>query len=159
MSTPVSDIEQSYRKESVPDFEVGDRVAVGVLIRELTKGAKGKEEEKTRIQQFIGDVIAISGKGLGRSFTVRRVTQGEGIERTFPVHSPLVTEIDVQRKGVVRRAKLYVLRKKTGKAARIKERQHSGSTKGRKATPKPTPAPEAPATEAAPADGGEAQDS
>jgi large subunit ribosomal protein L19 len=75
-------------------------------------------------------VIAIKGRGLGRSFTVRRIVEGEGVERVFPYHSPLVSAVEVRRKGVVRRAKLYNLRTKTGKAARIRERSTHGDGQG-----------------------------
>ena len=122
MSTPVDSIEAKYAKSTLPEFKVGDHVSVAVLIREpAPKGAKNKEDRE-RIQNFIGDVIAIQGRGLGRSFTVRRVVQGEGVERVFPFHSPLVTGVEVKRHGDVRRAKLYDLRGKSGKSARIKER-------------------------------------
>ncbi|MCB9898399.1 MAG: 50S ribosomal protein L19 [Planctomycetes bacterium] len=122
MSTPVDSIEAKYAKSQLPEFKVGDHVSVAVLIREpAPKGAKNKEDRE-RIQNFIGDVIAIQGRGLGRSFTVRRVVQGEGVERVFPFHSPLVTDVEVKRHGDVRRAKLYDLRDKSGKAARIRER-------------------------------------
>ncbi|RKY19503.1 MAG: 50S ribosomal protein L19 [Planctomycetota bacterium] len=123
MSTPVERVEQGLGKQNLPVFSVGDHVSVGVLIREAAaKGAKNKED-RTRIQHFIGDVIAVGGSGLGRSFTVRRVVQGEGLERVFPFHSPLVKEVEVLRHGDVRRAKLYDLRTKSGKSARIKERR------------------------------------
>ena len=122
MSTPVSPIDKKYMKPELPEFEVGDQVSVAVLIREPhPKGSKEKGD-RTRTQNFIGDVIAIQGKGIGRSFTVRRIVEGEGVERVFPFHSPLVQDVTVRRKGKVRRAKLYDLRKKSGKAARIKER-------------------------------------
>ncbi|GJM20461.1 MAG: 50S ribosomal protein L19 [Planctomycetota bacterium] len=123
MSSRVDDVEKANGKSEVPEFNVGDHVSVAVLIREAApKGAK-KQEDRQRIQNFIGDVIAIGGRGLGRSFTVRRVVQGEGVERVFPFHSPLVTAVKVERRGDVRRAKLYDLREKSGKAARIKERR------------------------------------
>ena len=130
MSSRVDDIEAANGKSELPEFNVGDHVSVAVLIREAApKGAK-KQEDRQRIQNFIGDVIAIGGKGLGRSFTVRRVVQGEGVERVFPFHSPLVTDVKVERRGDVRRAKLYDLREKSGKAARIKERRvHKDGTK------------------------------
>lgn len=122
MSTPLDSTEAKYAKAQLPVFKVGDHVSVAVLIREpAPKGAKNKEDRE-RIQNFIGDVIAISGRGLGRSFTVRRVVQGEGVERVFPFHPPLVTNVEVKRHGEVRRAKLYDLRGKSGKAARIRER-------------------------------------
>jgi large subunit ribosomal protein L19 len=101
-------------------------VAVAVLIREAPAPGSKDKGDKTRVQHFIGDVIAIKGRGLGRSFTVRRIVEGEGVERVFPFHSPLVSAVEVRRKGVVRRAKLYTLRQKTGKAARIRERTGAG---------------------------------
>lgn len=148
MSTPVSPIDKIYMKPELPEFEVGDQVAVAVLIREpYPKGSKEKGE-RTRTQNFIGDVIAIQGKGIGRSFTVRRIVEGEGVERVFPFHSPLVQDVTIRRKGKVRRAKLYDLRKKSGKAARIKERTGAAARKKpRKAAPTPASAPEAVAAE------------
>jgi large subunit ribosomal protein L19 len=122
MSQPVSDIEAKSSGRQLPPFAVGDQVAVAVLIREAPAPGSKDKGDKQRVQQFIGDVIAIKGRGLGRSFTVRRIVEGEGVERVFPYHSPLVTDVQVRRKGKVRRAKLYDLRRKSGKAARIKER-------------------------------------
>ena len=141
MSHLLKDVEDRYSKDAVPTFEVGDHVSVAVQIREVQQSKKG-EEIKTRVQNFIGDVIAIQGKGIGRSFTVRRVVQGEGIERVFPFHSPIVKDVKVMRKGVVRRAKLYDLRKKSGKAARIQERRvHATDKSGTKPTKAPAAAP------------------
>jgi large subunit ribosomal protein L19 len=122
MSQAVSDIEAKSSGRQLPPFSVGDQVAVAVLIREAPTPGSKEKEPKQRVQQFIGDVIAVKGRGLGRSFTVRRIVEGEGVERVFPYHSPLVTDVQVRRKGKVRRAKLYDLRDKSGKAARIKER-------------------------------------
>jgi len=122
MSTRLAEVEAGLGKSELPEFKVGDHVSVAVLIREAAaKGAK-KQEDRERIQNFIGDVIAFGGRGLGRSFTVRRVVQGEGVERVFPLHSPLVKGVEVVRRGDVRRAKLFDLRKKSGKSARIRER-------------------------------------
>ena len=135
MSTPVSPIEKKYMKPELPEFEVGDQVAVAVLIREPQLPGSKEKGEKTRTQNFIGDVIAIQGKGIGRSFIVRRIVEGEGVERVFPFHSPLVQDVTIKRKGKVRRAKLYDLRKKSGKAARIKERTEAHLTAA--ATPPP----------------------
>ena len=101
------------RKEALPKFEIGDTVDVKVQI---------KEGDKERIQVFNGTVIARRGRGLGESFTVRRIVQGEGVERTFPVNSPKVVGLDVKSKAVVRRAKLYYLRDRTGKGTRLRER-------------------------------------
>jgi len=122
MTQSVAAIEAKQVKRTLAPFDVGDQVAVAVLIREAPAPGSKEKGDKTRVQHFIGDVIAIKGRGLGRSFTVRRIVEGEGVERVFPFHSPLVSGVEVRRKGVVRRAKLYTLRSKTGKAARIRER-------------------------------------
>lgn len=105
-------VEKPYLKEDIPPFRVGDTVRVHVKI---------KEGEKERIQIYEGVVIARKGGGLRETFTVRRVAYNVGVERTFPVHSPRLDKIEVSRRGKVRRAKLYYLRERTGKAARIKE--------------------------------------
>lgn len=108
------DVEKPYHRENpLPPFEVGDTVDVHVMIR---------EGDKERVQIFNGTVIARRGGGLGETFTVRRIVQGEGVERIFPVHSRRLQDVTVKRKAVVRRAKLYYLRSRTGKAARLKER-------------------------------------
>lgn len=103
-------IESKYLKDKLPEFKSGDNVRVHVKI---------KEGDKERIQVFQGDVIAKKGKGIQGSFTVRRITSGIGVERIFPLHSPNITKIQVLRHGRVRRSKLYYLRDRTGKAARI----------------------------------------
>jgi large subunit ribosomal protein L19 len=126
MSHSLAALEKSLMKAELPDFQVGDHVSVGVLIREAPAPGSKDKEAKERVQNFIGDVIAIKGRGLGRNFTVRRIVQGEGVERVFPFHSPLVATVEVMRKGKVRRAKLYHLRGKSGKAARIRERGIGG---------------------------------
>lgn len=100
-------------KDEIPEMEIGDTVDVRVKIQ---------EGEKTRIQIFTGTVIAMQHGGLRASFTVRRLVDGEGVERTFPYHSPLVVGVKVKRHGVARRAKLYYLRDRVGKATRLKER-------------------------------------
>lgn len=105
-------IDKESLKESVPQFNVGDTVKVSVKVIE------GSRE---RIQAFEGVVIARKGGGIGETFTVRRISFGVGVERTFPIHSPKVANIQVVRKGQVKRAKLYYLRGLTGKAAKIKE--------------------------------------
>ncbi|TCS79358.1 50S ribosomal protein L19 [Pectinatus cerevisiiphilus] len=107
-------LEQEQLKKDIPQFQPGDTVRVHVKVVEGTH---------ERIQMFEGVVIARQGSGVREMFTVRRVSYGIGVERTFPVHSPRLEKIDVIRKGVVRRAKLYYLRNLTGKAARIKERR------------------------------------
>ena len=98
-------------KEQAPEFNVGDTIRIDVNIR---------EGERERIQQFEGTVIARKGSGVGETFTVRRVSYGVGVERVFPLHSPNVNNIVVVRKGRVRRAKLYYLRDRVGKAAKVK---------------------------------------
>ena len=105
-------IAESSMKKEVPSFSIGDTVRVGVRIRE------GKTE---RIQMFEGTVIAVKGSGVSKTFTVRRVSYGVGVERVFPLHSANVDSITVVRKGKVRRAKLYYLRNRVGKAAKVKE--------------------------------------
>lgn len=107
-------VEQSSLKEEVPQFEIGDTVDVHTRIL---------EGEKERVQVFNGVVIARSGSGTREMFTVRRIVAGEGVERKFPLHSPRIARIDVKRSGVVRRAKLYFLRDRIGKAVRLKERR------------------------------------
>ncbi|HIY27746.1 MAG TPA: 50S ribosomal protein L19 [Firmicutes bacterium] len=99
-------------KKDLPSFEIGDTVRVSVNI---------KEGERERIQMFEGTVIARKGSGVAETFTVRRVSYGVGVERVFPVHSPNVKDVTVVRKGRVRRAKLYYLRDRVGKAAKVKE--------------------------------------
>lgn len=108
-----SDIEKQWMKDSVPEFAIGDTVDVSVKIQE-----GGKE----RIQVFNGTVIARRGRGPAENITVRRIVQGEGVERVFPLHSPKVESINVVRRGDVRRAKLYYLRDRVGKATRVKEK-------------------------------------
>jgi len=105
-------IEQDQFKENIPDFSPGDTVKVHVKV---------VEGSRERIQVFEGVVIRRRGGGLGETFTVRRVSYGVGVERTFPLHSPRIDKIEVTRRGRVRRARLYYLRKLRGKAARIKE--------------------------------------
>src|SRR5580692_2930643 len=106
-------VEKSSLKTEVPKFEIGDTVDVHVRIL---------EGEKERIQIFNGVVIARSGDGTREMFVVRRIVQGEGVERKFPLHSPRIADIVVKRSGKVRRAKLYYLRERSGKAVRLKER-------------------------------------
>ena len=108
-------------EKEIPEFRPGDTLRVGVRVT---------EGERTRIQNFEGVCIARSNKGVGSSFTVRKVSFGEGVERVFPLYSPNVDSITVVRKGAVRRAKLYYLRGRTGKSARIAERQDKRPAKG-----------------------------
>ena len=107
-------IEREGLRENIPDFRPGDTVRVSVRVR---------EGEKERLQAFEGVCIGRRGGAISETFTVRKVSGGIGVERVFPLHSPLVAQIDVVRRGRVRRAKLYYLRKLSGKAARIRERQ------------------------------------
>ncbi len=106
-------VEQGSVKPSVPKFEIGDTVDVHVRIL---------EGDKERIQIYNGVVIARSGSGTREMFVVRRIVQGEGVERKFPIHSPRIADIVVKRSGKVRRAKLYYLRERSGKSVRLKER-------------------------------------
>jgi len=110
----ISALEQEQLRTDIPSFKPGDTVKVHVKVVEGTR---------ERIQVFEGVVIKRSGTGVRETFTVRRVSYNVGVERTFPVHSPRVDKIEVMRRGIVRRAKLYYLRNLTGKAARIKERR------------------------------------
>ena len=114
MKRVVREIERQHMKDTLPEFAIGDTVDVHVRI---------VEGEKERVQVFTGTVIARKGSGMRETFTVRRIVAGEGVERTFPMHSPKVTNVEVTRRGKVRRAKLYYLRDRVGKATRVKERQ------------------------------------
>jgi large subunit ribosomal protein L19 len=120
-------VEDASVKPDVVDFDIGDQVDVHLSIL---------EGDKARTQIFAGTVISKRGSGMNEMFTVRRIVQGEGIERTFPLHSPKIAKIEVKRTGAVRRAKLYYLRHRVGKATRLRER------KG-KAPAEPAPAPPA----------------
>ncbi|MEJ2257900.1 MAG: 50S ribosomal protein L19 [Woeseiaceae bacterium] len=113
MSKIIDAIENEQMGKDIPEFAPGDTVIVQVKV---------KEGERERLQAFEGVVIAKRNRGLNSSFTVRKVSHGEGVERVFQTHSPLVDSIKVKRRGDVRRAKLYYLRGRTGKAARIKEK-------------------------------------
>src|SRR5438552_9659680 len=110
----ISLVEGTSLKPEVPKFEIGDTVEVHQRIL---------EGQKERVQVFSGVVIARRGEGLRETFTVRRIVQGEGVERIFPVHSPKIAKIDIKRTGRVRRAKLYYLRHRVGKATRLAERR------------------------------------
>lgn len=113
MSNIIQQIEAAQLKQDLPEFRAGDTVVVQVEV---------KEGNRTRIQAYEGVVIAKRNRGLNSSFTVRKVSHGEGVERVFQIHSPVIKEIEVKRRGQVRKAKLYYLRGLTGKRARIKER-------------------------------------
>jgi len=107
-------IEKFKATKSIPEFRPGDTLRVGVKV---------VEGDRTRVQAYEGVCIARANKGMGSSFTVRKISFGEGVERVFPLYSPNIDSIEVVRKGVVRRAKLYYLRGRTGKSARIAERR------------------------------------
>jgi large subunit ribosomal protein L19 len=113
MSNIIDQLEKEQLKLQIPEFAPGDTVVVQVKV---------KEGERERIQAFEGIVIAKRNRGLNSAFTVRKISHGTGVERVFQTHSPLISEIQVKRRGDVRRAKLYYLRNLTGKAARIKEK-------------------------------------
>jgi large subunit ribosomal protein L19 len=121
------DKEQIARLDKqVPDFQPGDTVIVNVRV---------KEGDRTRVQAYEGVCIARSGGGLNESFTVRKISYGEGVERVFPIYSPLIESVKVVRRGAVRRAKLYYLRDRRGKSARIAERKDRDAGKGKGKTP------------------------
>jgi len=113
MNNIIAELEAEQLNKDIPVFSAGDTVIVQVRV---------KEGDRERTQAFEGVVIAIRNRGLNSAFTVRKISNGEGVERIFQTHSPLIAKIDVKRRGKVRRAKLYYLRGLTGKAARIKEK-------------------------------------
>ena len=113
MANIIDELNNEQMKQDVPEFGAGDTVVVNVKV---------KEGNRERVQAFEGVVIAKKNRGLHSSFTVRKISYGEGVERVFQAHSPLIESISVKRRGAVRRAKLYYLRERTGKAARIKEK-------------------------------------
>ena len=113
MSTLIDELTREQLKQDIPQFDPGDTVRVHVQVR---------EGERERIQVFEGVVLGRRASGIQETFTVRRISHGIGVERCFPLHSPLVQKIEVVRRGKVRRAKLYYLRDRVGRAARVKER-------------------------------------
>jgi len=121
MSNLVGRIERQYMKKEPPQFSIGDTVDVHVLIT---------EGDKERVQVFNGTVIGRSGAGVNETFIVRRIVQGEGVERTFPIHSPKVVKVEVKRQGEVHRAKLHYLRDRVGKAVRVREKKSAKPAKG-----------------------------
>ncbi len=125
-------------KRPVPEFQPGDTVIVNVKV---------VEGDRTRVQAYEGVVIARNGGGLNESFTVRKISYGEGVERVFPIHSPLIDSIKLVRRGKVRRAKLYYLRDRRGKAARIAERTDRPGEKKARAAAAAAAAAGAPAAE------------
>jgi large subunit ribosomal protein L19 len=116
MSNVIADLGGALKRDDVPDFRAGDTIKVHVKV---------VEGNRSRIQVFQGVVIRIHGSGVGRTFTVRKVSFGVGVERTFPLNSPIFDQIEVVTRGDVRRAKLYYLRNLRGKAAKIKERREA----------------------------------
>ena len=128
-------VESKHRRADVPDFHVGDTVDVHVRIT---------EGDRRRVQVFSGTVIRRRGGGMNETFTVRRVVNEEGVERIFPLHCPSVEKVEVKRRGRVRRAKLYYLRQRKGKATKVKERRIVRTDRrqaGRRTTAEQTPAP------------------
>src|ERR1700749_4737708 len=120
---------KAVRATAHPAFRPGDTLKVNVKVVEQTYDEKAKQmKTRERIQAFEGVCIARQGAGLNEAFTVRKISYGEGVERVFPVYSPLVDSVGVWRKGKVRRAKLYYLRGRTGKSARISERTETAGT-------------------------------
>jgi large subunit ribosomal protein L19 len=113
MANIIQELEKARMTRKLPDFNPGDTVIVQVKV---------KEGDRERAQAYEGVVIAKSNRGLNSSFTVRKISHGEGVERTFQTHSPAISEVEVKRRGSVRRAKLYYLRDLSGKAARIEEK-------------------------------------
>jgi large subunit ribosomal protein L19 len=113
---PTDLVERPYLRADVPDFRAGDTVRVAVRV---------VEGERERVQTFEGIVIRRRGSGLSKTFTVRKLSFGVGVERTFPVHSPMISRIEVVTRGDVRRAKLYYLRSRIGKKAKVKERRQA----------------------------------
>ncbi len=113
MANIIETLEAEALKTGIPDFSPGDTVIVQVRVKEGTR---------ERLQAYEGVVVARRNRGLNSSFTVRKISHGEGVERVFPLHSPTVAEITVKRRGAVRRAKLYYLRDRSGKSARIREK-------------------------------------
>ena len=145
-SAIIEKLEDRQLKQEIPSFRVGDTISVHTLIR---------EGEKERVQVFTGTVIARKGHGLSETFSLHRVAYGEGMERVFLLHSPRIAKIEVMKRGRVRRSKLYYLRGKTGKKARVrglvgprKGEQKSGASK-KSAEAKAAPAPKADSTSSA----------
>ncbi len=116
MSNVIADLGTAIKRDDVPDFRAGDSIKVHVKV---------VEGNRSRVQVFQGVVIRVQGAGIGRTFTVRKISFGVGVERTFPLHSPIFETIEVVSRGDVRRAKLYYLRNLRGKKAKIKERREA----------------------------------
>ena len=120
MANIIEQLDAEQIKDNIPEFAAGDTVVVQVKV---------KEGSRERLQAFEGVVIAIRNRGVNSAFTVRKISHGEGVERVFQTHSPMIAEIKVKRRGDVRRAKLYYLRELSGRAARIKEKLKTKSSK------------------------------
>ncbi len=118
----LDEITKDQIRDDIPEFRPGDTVRVNVRVVDIKEGKKGPERRE-RLQAYEGVVIARHNKGISSSFTVRKISNGVGVERVFPLHSPMLESIKVVRLGRVRRAKLYYLRALRGKAARIRERR------------------------------------
>ena len=118
----IEKVEAAQLKEGRPDLRPGDTVEVSVRVI---------EGDKERQQKFRGEVISVRGSGIRKSFTVRKISEGVGVERTFPLHGPSVAEVKVVKHSKVRRAKLFYLRRKTGKAARLTEKTTTGEATGK----------------------------
>jgi large subunit ribosomal protein L19 len=116
MTNVIAELGNTIKRDDVPDFRAGDTVKVHVKV---------VEGNRSRVQVFQGVVIRVHGSGIGRTFTVRKVSFGVGVERTFPVHSPIFETLEIVTRGDVRRAKLYYLRNLRGKKAKIKERREA----------------------------------
>ena len=129
-------VEREGLRDNIPDFAPGDTVRVMVRVR---------EGEKERLQAFEGICIARRGGGINETFTVRKISAGVGVERIFPLHAPLIAEIGIMRKGRVRRAKLYFLRRLAGKAARIREKRGAGQEAPSAPPPPPSEPEQSPA--------------
>ena len=110
----VKKIDEKHQRTDIPMFDVGDTVKMKIKVQEA---------DKVRVHPFEGTVIRKTGRGLRATFTVRKISFGEGVERTFPLHSPVIDSVQVMSKGIVKRAKLYYLRDRIGKKARVKKRQ------------------------------------
>ena len=128
MNRIVDKVQEAQLRKDIPDFRPGDTLRVHVKLKETSETEKGSEKEKERIQPFEGVVIRCGGRLASATFTLRRVSFGIGVERIFPVHSPVVSAIELVREGRVRRAKLYYLRGLKGKAARIKRVEQTVET-------------------------------
>ena len=128
----IQQVEQAYLKKDIPQFQVGDTVDVATRI---------VEGDKTRIQTFSGTVIMRRGSGMNETFTVRRIVNNEGVERIYPLHSPFIEKVTVRRGGETRRAKLFYLRDRVGKAVRLTEKRKTKKDEAQTGTGESQPAP------------------